>query len=53
MNYKMRKKTIKTRDIHKILYPKENTLIPNTIFMPENPESISMLHMKFYLCTAA
>ena len=41
MNYKMRKKKIKTSDIHKILYRKEKTLIPNTIFIPENSKSIS------------
>ena len=48
VNYWTRKKKIKTSDIHKILYPKEKTLIPNTIFIPENPKSISTrkLHLQ-------
>ena len=41
VNYKTRKKKIRTSNIHKILYRKEKTLIPNTIFIPENPKSIS------------
>ena len=56
VNYRTRKKKIKTSDIHKILHSKEKTLIPNTIFIPENPKSMSMNYlvaMKFYQCTAA
>ena len=48
MNYRTRKKKIKTSDIHKILYPKEKTLISNTIFIPENPKSISMNYLVAY-----
>ena len=48
VNYRTRKKKIKTSDIHKILYPKEKTLIPNTIFIPENPKSISINYVVAY-----
>ena len=48
VNYRTRKKKIKTSDIHKILYPKEKTLIPNTIFIPENPKSISINYLVAY-----
>ena len=41
VNYKMRKKKLKTSDVHTIFCPKGKTLIPNTIFIPENPKSIS------------
>ena len=48
VNYRTRKKKIKASDMHKILYPKEKTLIPNTIFIPENPKSISINYLVTY-----
>ena len=48
VNYKMRRKKIKASGIHKILYRKEKTFIPITIFVPENPKSISTNYLVAY-----